>query len=138
MFLILELYSRFEIWINRYTSLNLPRKWLIICIAHKRDNSQPREGNLSTINVPRLPYESVDPLQNSKSPARFRNNNFRSPPGRNINNSFNTINQSHNNIGSINMKSPMASMSKNMYPGNEMSSSFAEMSQNYPGGHQYM
>jgi hypothetical protein len=74
-------------------------------------SNQPKEGNLSTMNVPRLPYDSsVDPLQTSKSPTRFRNNNFKSPPGRNVNNSFRTIKPSHPDMGSIDMALPMTSI----------------------------
>jgi hypothetical protein len=52
----------------------------------------------------------VDPLQTSKSPTRFRSNNFRSPPGRNVNNSFRTIKPSHPDMGSIDMAQPMSSI----------------------------
>lgn len=99
---------------------------------------QPREGDLSTMNVPALQYDNtMDPLHFSKSPSRYRNGNFspnqarvknnnsiqqkvKSPSGRNASNNFSTINL---NMNSVEMRSPMASMSKNimMQPFNDMS-----------------
>lgn len=111
------------------------------------------------MNVPRIQYDpNGDPLSYSKSPNRFRNNHFspnqsrgrdggqfynssvRSPPGRNMSNNYSTINNSINNLNSMEMTSPMSSINKNymMYPGNEMSNSIVDMSQYNPHAPQYM
>ena len=83
------------------------------------------------MNVPNLHYDPIgDPLQFSKSPNRFRNNHFSpnesrgrdrnagfnnstvSPAGRNMGGNFNTINNSHSNMHSIEMTSPMSRINK--------------------------
>lgn len=99
------------------------------------------------MNVPRLQYDNtMDQYHFSKSPGKFRNDNFspnqariknnvsvysrkmKSPPGRNISNNFSTISP---NMQSVELNSPMASMSKNymMYHGNDMSTTFSDMKQ---------
>ena len=127
----------------------------------ERDMSQPKEGNLSTMNVPKIPYDpNGDPLQLSKSPNRFKsnhfspnmsrgrnrnaayNNSFRSPQGRNMPNNFNTINQTQNNVHSIDMGNQMSTVKNYMvYPNGGMGDSYADMKQyapGAPGGPQYM
>lgn len=82
---------------------------MVTCLGNKKDNSQPKEGDLSTMNVPCLQYDNtMDQINFSKSPHRFMNDTFsptqtrtntkssygkkvRSPPGRNISNNFTTI-----------------------------------------------
>jgi hypothetical protein len=85
----------------------------------------------------------------SKSPSRFRNkyfspnqmrgrkknagynSNFRSPNGRNLNDSFNTINQSHKGIQPIEMGSSISTINNYMmYPKDNSQSS-------YNNGNQY-
>lgn len=134
---------------------------MFILILIGKDNSQPKEGDLSTMNVPQIQYDKTsDPLQMSKSPTRFKNNNFspnatrgrnrnapyknsyRSPNQRNMHDSFNTINQSNSGMNSIEMVHPMSTINNNvmMYPkhGN-MANSFNDVGQyNGPAGQQYM
>jgi len=102
------------------------------------------------MNVPNLQYDNTMAQFNySKSPNRFMNDNFspnqsriknnnssavgkkvKSPPGRNISNNFSTIGS---NMQSMEMNSPIASISNNimMYPGNEMSTSFCSDMKQY-------
>lgn len=135
---------------------NSPAKRTIVGTTKKMgrfnglEEDQPKEGDLSTMNVPKLSYDpNGDPLQFAKSPSRFRNDHFspnqsrgwernsnynssiRSPPGRNLGNSFNTINQSHGNMNSIDMSGYM------VYPGGEIGNSIGDMKQ-YSGVPQYM
>lgn len=95
-----------------------------------KDTSQPKEGDLSTMNVPMLQYDhTMDNVHFSKSPYRVRNDNFsptdargntvygkqvRSPQGRNMSNNFSTIGP---NMQSMDLNSPMSSMSKNYMMG---------------------
>ena len=82
------------------------------------------------MNVPTLQYDNtMDPLHFSKSPNRFRNDNFspnqsrvknnnsvygkkiKSPAGRNQSNNFSNRKM---NMNSVDMQSPMSSMTKNI------------------------
>lgn len=95
----------------------------------------------------------------SKSPSRFRNqyfspnqsrgrnnknggynSNFRSPNGRNLQDSFNTINQSHGGMQSIDMGTSISTVNNYMvYPRDNMGNSFNDMNQHTgPEGQNYM
>lgn len=94
----------------------------------------------------------------SKSPSRFKNqyfspnqsrgrnknagysSNFRSPNGRNLQDSFNTINQSHGGMQSIDMGASISTINNYMvYPRDNMGNSFNDMSQHTgPEGQNYM
>ena len=100
----------------------------------------------------------MDPLQMSKSPSRFKEqyfspnasrgrnknggykSNFRSPNGRNLQDSFNTINQPNGGMGSIDMGSSISTINNYMlYPKDNMQNSFNEMNQyTGPEGQKYM
>lgn len=102
-----------------------------------------------------MQYDPSNPEQFhfSKSPNRFRNDNFspgqsrgtnrvasystrkQPPPGRNLTSSFHTINNSisgsHAGMASMEMNSPLATLNKNymVYPSNDMGATFADMKQ---------